>query len=89
MSGWACALASCLHHADLRRRVARGGEGHDPAEIHRDFQADDVDVEGAARGRVVGVDVGDDPPDRHQRLIQPPSTVRTVPVTYRLAGEQR
>jgi hypothetical protein len=53
------------HHAELHAVVLRRRERQDPAEVHDDLQPDDVLVEPAARGRVGGVQVGDDALDGH------------------------
>jgi hypothetical protein len=57
------------HDADLSGRVARRHKRHDPAHVHGNLETKQAGVKLAALIRLVGGDVGHDPPDAHD----PPS----------------
>ena len=57
------------HDADLGRRIGWRGEGDNPSRVHGDVEPENSLVKRPRRGRIGGVDIGDDSSNAHSRFI--------------------
>jgi hypothetical protein len=57
------------HDADLGRRIGWRGEGDNPSHVHGDVEPENSLVKRPRRGRIGGVDIGDDSSNAHGRIM--------------------